>query len=110
MLGPNRTFSDECVTGSVRYYTDLDLHDSGIANFQDRARVAFLALEMNGMGRIDCRIDEDGRYWVFDTNESPPPLPGTSYLTSMEALGLGYQDMLAAWLGSALDMHNLNLC
>lgn len=110
MLGTNRTFSDECVTGSVQYYTDIDLHDSVIANFQDRARVAFLALEMNGMGRIDCRIDEDGRYWVFDTNESPPPLPGTSYLTSMEALGLGYQDMLAAWLGSAMDMHNLNLC
>lgn len=109
MVGTNRTFSDECITGSVQYYTDIDLHDSVVANFQERARVAFLALEMNGMGRIDCRVDEDGRYWIFDTNESPPPLPGTSYLTSMETLGLGYQDMLAAWLGSAVEMHELDL-
>lgn len=109
MLGTNRTFSDECVTGSVRYYTDVDLHESVIESFQMSARMAFLALEMSGMGRIDCRVDEDGRFWIFDTNESPPPLPGTSYLASLESIGLGYEDMLAAWLGSALERDGVSL-
>jgi D-alanine-D-alanine ligase-like ATP-grasp enzyme len=54
---------------------------------------------MRGVGRIDVRIDEDGRAFVFDTNESPPPLGGTAYAVAMASLGFSVVEMLAVWLG-----------
>jgi D-alanine-D-alanine ligase len=63
---------------------------------------AFDALEMRGTARIDFRVDADGRAWAFDTNESPPPLPTTSYAKAMEQLGFEFHEMLAVWLGTCL--------
>ena len=57
---------------------------------------------MSGVGRMDFRVDPDGRAWLFDTNESPPPLAGTSYAVAMQALGLDVSDMLAVWIGVCL--------
>ena len=57
---------------------------------------------MRGIGRIDLRLDADGRAWVFDTNIAPPPLGGTSFATSVEMLGFNTQEMLAIWLGACL--------
>ena len=61
--------------------------------------MAFQALGMEGLGRIDLRVDEDGSGWIFDTNESPPPLPETSFAQGMKQLGIGYPDMLGVMLG-----------
>jgi D-alanine-D-alanine ligase len=66
------------------------------------AILSFDSLGMAGVGRIDFRIDADGRAWVFDTNESPPPVRGTSYATAMESLGFSVQEMLTVWLGICL--------
>lgn len=63
---------------------------------------AFDALEMRGAGRIDFRVDVDGHAWAFDTNESPPPLPTSSYAKAMEQLGFEFHEMLAIWLGTCL--------
>lgn len=63
---------------------------------------AFDALEMSGVGRMDFRVDSDGRAWLFDTNESPPPLSGTSYAFAVQSLGLDVGDMLAVWIGVCL--------
>jgi D-alanine-D-alanine ligase-like ATP-grasp enzyme len=63
---------------------------------------AFDALDMRGAGRIDFRVDADGEAWVFDTNESPPLMRGTSYSRAMEQLGFDFYEMLAVWLGTCL--------
>lgn len=68
----------------------------------EAAVMAFEALDMAGAGRIDMRLDEDGRAWVFDTNESPPPLATTSYARSLATLGFNISDMLSLWVGGAL--------
>ena len=73
-----------------------------VAAIQRAAVVAFDALGMSGVGRVDFRVDTDGRAWAFDTNESPPPLAGTAYGTAMESLGFPLQRMLAIWLGLGL--------
>jgi D-alanine-D-alanine ligase-like ATP-grasp enzyme len=87
-------------------------HDTSFATFettsamcgalQSAAVRAFDALEMRGAGRIDFRVDADGRAWAFDSNESPPPLRNTSYAFAMSLLGLSLDEMLALWLAAAL--------
>jgi D-alanine-D-alanine ligase len=93
-----RTFRDEAVEHNVSLVA-VD----GPAHLGAAAVAAFDALEMSGVGRIDFRVDADGRAWAFDTNESPPPLPGTSYATAMEELGFTFEEMLAMWLGVCLQ-------
>jgi D-alanine-D-alanine ligase len=72
------------------------------AAIQRAAKTAFDVLGMSGIGRVDFRVDADGRAWAFDTNESPAPLAGTAYGTAMEQLGFPLRKMLAVWLGIGL--------
>ena len=69
---------------------------------QSAAKIAFDVLGMSGIGRVDFRVDADGRAWAFDTNEAPAPLAKTAYGTAMEQLGFPLQKMLAVWLGIGL--------
>lgn len=96
-----RTFQEEVVDASVML-ARFEADDELLAHLSNAAILAFDALTMKGAGRIDFRLDADGRAWAIDTNESPPPLPNTSYAVSMAALGFSVSDMLAAWLGACL--------
>jgi D-alanine-D-alanine ligase len=107
MIGINRTFQDECIDNNVSYYKVEEIDSRYIESFQRASARAFSALEMSIMGRMDSRIDEDGRAWIFDTNESPPPLSTTSYAMSFGLLGLTYVDMVAAWLGATCHKFEL---
>jgi D-alanine-D-alanine ligase-like ATP-grasp enzyme len=93
-----KTFVDENVTHDISHMM-FETDVSQYAALQRTAVGAFTALEMRGVGRIDVRIDEDGRAFVFDTNESPPPLGGTAYAVAMASLGFSVVEMLAVWLG-----------
>src|SRR5262249_5307315 len=93
-----KTFGDE----------HLD-HDLSYAYFQapgpqmtallEAAVRTFDALDMKGVGRIDFRVDRDGRAWVFDTNGEPPPVAPTCWSEAMEKLGFSLREMLAFWVG-----------
>lgn len=96
-----RTFEDENLLDDVGYFP-LDLASAQSNAIQDAAVRAFDSLEMKGVGRIDFRVDVDGRAWVIDTNESPPPMADTSYATAMNALEFSFEEMLAVWLGVCL--------
>jgi D-alanine-D-alanine ligase len=78
-----------------------------LATIQRAAKTAFDALGMSGIGRVDFRVDADGRAWAFDTNEAPAPLSGTAYGTAMEQLGFPLRKMLAVWLGIGLAKASL---
>lgn len=101
-----KTFDDENVTHNVSHSLFLT-PPAQYAAIERAAVRTFDALEMRGVGRIDLRIDADGRHWVFDTNESPPPLRGTSYSIAMESLGFSLEEMLAVWLGVCLLDHGI---
>jgi|SRR5579862_623672 len=102
-----KTFSDEMLDSNVSHVPYEEAPESTIAALSEAAILAFDALEMAGIGRIDFRVDADGRAWVFDTNESPPPIRKTSYITAMEHLGFELRETLAVWLGVCLAEHGL---
>ena len=101
-----RTFQDENLSQRVRLFP-FSRSPPQYEAIQRSAVVAFEALDMAGMGRIDMRVDDDGRAWIFDTNESPPPTPHTSYGKSLEQLGFTTTDMLALWVGVTLKRYGL---
>lgn len=101
-----KTFRDEV----LEHDTSLAPYECDQAQAQalgEAAARAFEALDMAGAARIDFRIDRDGRAWIFDTNEAPPPMRGTSWALAAELLGLSFTEMLAVWLGSSLSAHGL---
>jgi D-alanine-D-alanine ligase len=101
-----RTFEDENVTQDTSHIP-FEGAAPVVALLQQAAIHAFDALEMAGVGRIDFRVDADGRPWVIDTNESPPPLAETSYATAMSGLGFSLEEMLAVWIGACLLEYGL---
>lgn len=101
-----KTFRDEVIEHDASHAI-FDATASQERAIADAAILAFEALEMRGVGRIDLRVDADGRGWVFDTNESPPPVGGTAFSKSMEVLGFDLREMLAVWLGICLSDHGL---
>ena len=101
-----RTFRMQAIDRDLTY-VPYDGPAEFVSAFSAAACRAFDALEMTGVGRMDFRVDADGRAWLFDTNESPPPLAGTSYAFAMEVLGLDVADMLAVWIGVCLQRAGL---
>lgn len=94
-----RTFDDEKIKKSAGNFMFDQIPRSQQERAMRAAEKAFDILSMRTLGRIDMRIDEDGEPWIFDTNESPPPLPRSSFVRLFENLGLTYHDVLALMIG-----------
>ena len=58
------------------------------------AKRAYRALGMSGYGRIDLRLDEEGRVWVLEANPNPDLTPGEDVAASAEHAGLSYPELL----------------
>lgn len=101
-----KTFRDEHVDGNISL-VNYEAPAAQILAMRDAAVLAFDSLDMKGAGRIDFRVDSDGRAWAFDTNGEPPPLANTSWAFSMQRLGFSFQELLAVWLGICLLDHGL---
>lgn len=102
-----KTFEDEHVKGNISHHR-YEASDVQIESLRGAAMAAFDALDMKGVGRIDFRVDADGRAWVFDTNGEPPPLPKTCWGFAMNRLGYSFDDMLALWVGICLRDYRLD--
>jgi D-alanine-D-alanine ligase len=97
-----RTFTQENVEERVGTIPAESVSDKQLAQMADIAVAAFKVLEMGATGRMDVRLDVQGRPWIFDTNESPPPIANTCYARSLETLGFDTAGMLALWVGAAM--------
>jgi D-alanine-D-alanine ligase len=101
-----KTFRDEHVEHDLSHVVHVSSR-AEIEAIRAAAASAFDALDMKGVGRIDFRVDVDGRAWVFDTNGEPPPLAKTCWAVAMETLGFSLLEMLALWVGICLLDHGL---
>ncbi len=97
-----RTFTQENIEERVGTIPATDVSERQMTQMADIAVAAFNVLEMGATGRMDVRLDAQGRPWIFDTNESPPPVADTCYARSLETFGFETADMLALWVGAAM--------
>lgn len=101
-----KTFRDEHLDHDLSY-AHFEAPEPQMAALREAAVRTYDALDMKGVGRIDFRVDRDGRAWVFDTNGEPPPLAPTCWSEAMERLGFSLREMLALWVGICLHDYGL---
>lgn len=65
-----------------------------LERIQRLCRRVYRTLAMTGYGRIDLRLDADGRIWVLEANPNPQIAFGEDLAESAEHAGLSYSDLL----------------
>jgi D-alanine-D-alanine ligase len=101
-----KTFRDEFLKHDLSH-AEFEAPRAQIDALRDAAVLAFDSLDMKGVGRIDFRVDADGRAWVIDTNGEPPPLSKTCWAVAMGLLGFSLHELLAVWVGICLFDYEL---
>lgn len=94
-----RTFEQENLLPSRDYFVPDFLTDEQSKAISADAIRAFNAAELEGAGRIDMRLNEDGKWYAFDINESPPPVLNSGMGYAIQSLGFDYQDFLMFLIG-----------
>lgn len=72
------------------------------ARIEAVARAAFETLGLRGYGRIDLRLDEQGRPFVIDVNANPDLSPDAGFALAAVRAGYDYGDVIAWIVESAL--------
>jgi len=71
-----------------------DLPDAKAGEIQHLCKRAYRALEMTGYGRIDLRLDDQGRMWVLEANPNPQIAKGEDFAASAEKAGMSYEALM----------------
>lgn len=67
------------------------------------AREAWLAVEGQGYGRVDLRLDTDGQPWVLEVNPNPDLSEDAGLANMAHAFGWSYADLVQAIVDAALE-------
>ena len=79
------------------------LRRRGLAeSIQRLAVLTFRALQMNGYGRIDIRLDADGQPWVLEANANPQLAYGEDFAESAHHDGVPYDALLQRILDAGM--------
>ena len=99
-------FEDKYVDGNAELTIPADLPDDAIADLRRLAAIAYRALRVEGMGRVDFLYEEGGRGLLLnEINTIPGFTPISMYPKMWEASGLGYAELIDELVALALDRH-----
>ena len=114
-MGHRGTFADLPLEGAlamvdlnVRALVELSRRflPAMIARGQDWARRIFLALECEGMARVDFFLDKDGGELYFnEVNTIPGFTPGSMYPKLWQATGVDYPSLVDELVRLAIERH-----
>ena len=80
----------------VEYKCPAELEDSLAKNIERIAKATFQALDCRDFARIDIRVDDQGKVYVFEVNPLPGMTPGYSDLVLIStAAGWDYDQLMA---------------
>lgn len=96
------TIDDNLREGAVRYVR-FDALSPLLDDLRDTATKVFDLLQMEGMGRIDFRIDSAGRAWVTDAAVSPGLSRASSAFAASRELGFDHPGFLRLVIAANLS-------
>ncbi len=91
--------------GEMQLIVPARLPDEQLARAQELAVRAFVAVECEGMARVDMFARRDGEVLVNELNTIPGFTETSVYAKLFEAAGLGYGDLLERLIDLALERH-----
>jgi D-alanine-D-alanine ligase len=103
---PNSGFYDyesKYTPGMSRYECPAVLPADTAARVQELGLRAFETLGCRGVGRVDFRLDPDGRPYCLEVNTVPGMTPTSLVPMAAKARGLTYDDVVARMLALALE-------
>jgi D-alanine-D-alanine ligase len=68
----------------------------------------YKAVECRDFGRVDFRVDNEGRPYVLEINPLPSLSTEDVFMTVAKAVGISYEEIIGKILKSALIRYNLN--
>jgi D-alanine-D-alanine ligase len=71
-----------------------DLEEETVARLQETAVAAYQALELRDYGRIDMRLNKDGKIYVIEANPNPWLASGAEFALAAREAGRSYQDLI----------------
>jgi D-alanine-D-alanine ligase len=100
----------ERVKWSPKYQTKMgidtaaarDLPEGTLREIQHISRRVYKVLELSGYGRIDLRLDAEGRVYVLEANPNPQIARAEDFAASAAAAGLAYAALLQRILTTGL--------
>lgn len=98
-----RTYRDENLSDLVENYEVDFLKSSNRSEIDQMTQRTAQLLMLRGFARIDFRVDSDGLAYVFDTNESPPPIIESSLGYLLRSRGYDQMDMLSMYAALGLS-------
>lgn len=77
-----------------------------VAYMQSRAALAWTALDLNGLGRMDFMLDANGKVWLNEVNTMPGFTAFSMFSRLWEASGVAYSDLLDTLIEEAFQHFN----
>ena len=72
------------------------------------AEKAFEGLGMKGMGRVDFRINKEGRPFIMEVNSKPHITKHSSFIFALRKIGCSGKDLAKFLVGGSFTRHSLN--
>ena len=79
-----------------------DLDEETVQRIQQTALTAFVAVKLRDYGRVDLRLDAEGRVYVLEANPNPWLDPAAEFAMAAKESGRSYKEMIGAIVESAL--------
>ena len=79
-----------------------DLPEGAAEKIQYMAKRVYKVLHLSGYGRIDIRMDEQGRMYVLEANPNPQLAYGEDFAESAERMGIKYPQLIQKILMTGL--------
>ncbi len=74
----------------------------------DLALKTYRAVECRDFGRVDFRVDKEGRPYVLEINPLPSLSTEDVFMLLSQATGISYEQMIGKIIQAAMKRHNLN--
>jgi D-alanine-D-alanine ligase len=75
---------------------------------QELALKTYNAVECRDFGRVDFRVDKEGKPYVLEINPLPSLSTEDVFMVVAKEMGISYEEMIGRILNSALKRYNLN--
>ena len=76
------------------------------SRLEDVAVQVYALLSGRDYGRVDTRVDQEGRIFVLEFNPNPDISPDAGYSKAVRAAGLSYSDFVRILIENALSRKN----
>ena len=84
------------------YKLDDHISSETIGIIQESAEKAFCLLQMDVYGRVDFRVSNDGKIYIFDISTTPYTTKHSSFAFAFKQMGFDYCDIYRAIITAAL--------